>query len=77
MGLTHVIIAPPLRPCADAGSLPCIRHLSLTSVDPVSREVGIRAAQLLLERMADPSGPQRTEVLTPRLVVRNSTAPAR
>ena len=54
-----------------------IRHLSLTSVDPVSREVGIRAAQLLLERMADSSLPQRTEVLTPRLVVRNSTAPAR
>jgi len=53
-----------------------IRHLSLTSVDPVSREVGIRAAQLLLERMADPSLPQRTEVLTPRLVVRRSTAPA-
>jgi DNA-binding LacI/PurR family transcriptional regulator len=53
-----------------------IRHLSLTSVDPVSRDVGIRAAQLLLERMADPSLPQRTEVLTPRLVVRNSTAPA-
>ena len=53
-----------------------IRHLSLTSVDPVSRDVGIRAAQLLLERMDDPSLPQRTHVLTPRLVVRRSTAPA-
>lgn len=53
-----------------------IRHLSLTSVDPVSRDVGIRAARLLLERMADPGLPQRTEVLTPRLVVRNSTAAA-
>ncbi|KIS27459.1 hypothetical protein TV39_10270 [Arthrobacter sp. SPG23] len=53
-----------------------IRHLSLTSVDPVSRDVGVRAARLLLERMAEPSLPQRTEVLTPRLVVRNSTAPA-
>ncbi|MFF1383523.1 LacI family DNA-binding transcriptional regulator [Arthrobacter sp. NPDC058288] len=53
-----------------------IRHLSLTSVDPVSRDVGIHAARLLLERIADPSLPQRTEVLTPRLVVRNSTAPA-
>ncbi|MEK0154984.1 LacI family DNA-binding transcriptional regulator [Arthrobacter oryzae] len=51
-----------------------IRHLSLTSVDPVSRDVGIRAAHLLLERMADPTLSQRTEVLTPRLVVRNSTA---
>jgi DNA-binding LacI/PurR family transcriptional regulator len=56
--------------------LAAIRHLSLTTVDPVSREVGIRAAALLLERMANPSLPQRTEVLTPRLVVRNSTAPA-
>ena len=46
---------------------------SLTSVDPVSRDVGIRCAQLLLERMADPSLPQRTEVLAPHLVVR--TAP--
>lgn len=53
-----------------------IRHLSLTSVDPVSRDVGIHAAQLLLERIADPSLPQRTQVLTPKLVVRNSTAPA-
>jgi DNA-binding LacI/PurR family transcriptional regulator len=53
-----------------------IRHLSLTSVDPVSRAVGIRAAHLLLERMAEPSLPRRTEILPPRLVVRNSTAPA-
>ncbi|MBT2597112.1 LacI family DNA-binding transcriptional regulator [Arthrobacter sp. ISL-72] len=56
--------------------LAAIRHLSLTSVDPVSRDVGIRAAQLLLERMDDPSLPQRTHVLPPRLVVRRSTAPA-
>ncbi|MCU1532480.1 MAG: hypothetical protein JWO49_2051 [Arthrobacter sp.] len=56
--------------------LAAIRHLSLTTVDPVSSEVGIRAAELLLERMTNPSLPQRTEVLTPRLVVRNSTAPA-
>ena len=53
-----------------------IRHLSLTSVDPVSRDVGIRAAQLLLERMARPSLPQRTEVLPPELVIRSSTAAA-
>jgi len=53
-----------------------IRHVSLTTVDPVSREVGIRAAELLLDRIADRSLPQRTEVLKPRLVVRNSTAQA-
>ena len=53
-----------------------IRHLSLTTVDPVSKEVGIRTAELLLDRIADRSLPQRAEVLTPRLVVRNSTARA-
>ncbi|WP_120950554.1 LacI family DNA-binding transcriptional regulator [Arthrobacter oryzae] len=53
-----------------------IRHVSLTTVDPVSREVGVRAAAFLLSRIADPSLPQRTEVLPPRLVVRNSTAHA-
>ncbi len=53
-----------------------IRHLSLTTVDPVSREVGIRAAEFLLDRIADHSLPQRSEVLAPRLVVRNSTARA-
>jgi DNA-binding LacI/PurR family transcriptional regulator len=52
-----------------------IRHLSLTTVDPVSREVGIRAAELLVERMADTALPRRSEMLTPRLIVRNSTAP--
>ena len=53
-----------------------IRHLSLTTVDPVSKEVGIRAAKFLLDRIADRSLPPRAEVLTPRLVVRNSTAHA-
>jgi DNA-binding LacI/PurR family transcriptional regulator len=37
---------------------------------------GIRAAEFLLARIADHSLPPRTEVLTPRLVVRNSTAHA-
>ncbi|MDN4645644.1 substrate-binding domain-containing protein [Arthrobacter sp. PsM3] len=53
-----------------------IRRLSLTGVDPVSRDVGVRVAGLLLERMADPSLPQRTVVLTPRMVIRSSTDPA-
>ncbi|WP_219816694.1 LacI family DNA-binding transcriptional regulator [Arthrobacter sp. ZGTC131] len=53
-----------------------IRHLSLTTVDPVSRDVGKRAAELLLERMAEPRLPQRTEVLPPHLVVRGSTTAA-
>jgi DNA-binding LacI/PurR family transcriptional regulator len=53
-----------------------IRHLSLTTVNPVSRDVGIRAAKFLLARIADHSLPPRTEVLAPRLVIRNSTAHA-
>ena len=52
-----------------------IRHVSLTTVDPVSRDVGIRAAEFLLARIADPTLPPRTDVLVPRLVVRNTTAP--
>jgi DNA-binding LacI/PurR family transcriptional regulator len=51
-------------------------HLSLSTVDPVSRDVGVRAAQLLLDRMAEPARPQRDETLKPRLVVRKTTAPA-
>ncbi|WP_309991414.1 substrate-binding domain-containing protein [Arthrobacter pascens] len=51
-----------------------IRRLSLTSVVPVSRDVGVRGARLLLERIADPSLQQRTEVLPLRLVVRNCPA---
>ena len=53
-----------------------IRHLSLTTVDPASRDVGKRAAELLLERMAEPRLPQRTELLPPHLVVRGSTTAA-
>jgi DNA-binding LacI/PurR family transcriptional regulator len=53
-----------------------IRHLSLTTVDPVSRDVGIRAAEFLLARITDHSLPPRTEVLAPRLVVRKSTTHA-
>lgn len=53
-----------------------IRHLSLTTVDPVSRDVGKHAAELLLERMAEPRLPQRTELLPPHLVVRGSTTAA-
>lgn len=57
--------------------LAAMGHLSLSTVDPVSRDVGVRAAQLLLERMAEPAQPQRSEMLKPRLVIRKTTAPAR
>jgi DNA-binding LacI/PurR family transcriptional regulator len=57
--------------------LSAMGHLALTTVDPVSRDVGARAAHLLLDRIAEPAQPQRNETLKPRLVVRKTTAPAR
>ncbi|MCU1575122.1 MAG: hypothetical protein JWO93_3204 [Micrococcaceae bacterium] len=51
-----------------------IRHLSLTTVDPVSHDVGIRAAELLLERIEKPSLAPRSALLPPRLIVRGTTA---
>ena len=51
-------------------------HLpSITSVSLESAALGKAAAQLLLDRIADPDLPQRREVIAPRLVVRESTRP--
>jgi DNA-binding LacI/PurR family transcriptional regulator len=44
----------------------------LTTIDGLVREKGALAARLMFER-----GPARHEMLTPRLIVRNSTAPPR
>ncbi|WP_432536928.1 LacI family DNA-binding transcriptional regulator [Kineococcus arenarius] len=57
----------------DDTSLAALRRVSLTSVDNRSREVGRRAGELLLQRMADPATAPRTELLLPRLVPRRST----
>jgi DNA-binding LacI/PurR family transcriptional regulator len=51
-----------------------MRHLFLTTVDPVSFEVGRRAAMTLLERIEDPRRPAVEVLLEPRLEVRTSTA---
>jgi len=58
------------------------RLIDLTTVDDDSAGVGREAASLLLERMAAPtggppgaSGPGERRVLTPRLVLRGTTAP--
>lgn len=48
--------------------------IDLTSVDPGAREMGARAATLLLERIDDPDRGSVTEVFTPRLVVRQSSS---
>jgi LacI family transcriptional regulator len=50
---------------------------SLTSVSLGARVRGQQAARLLLDRMAAPQSPPRTVRVEPRLLVRESSAPAR
>src|SRR5207302_9297055 len=50
-----------------------LRHLSLTSVDNASYEVGRQAARALLDRMAEPDRPASTELIQPTLRVRGSS----
>jgi DNA-binding LacI/PurR family transcriptional regulator len=52
-----------------------LRHLWLTTVDNASYEVGRRAAQCLLARMAAPAGPASLVLSRPALQVRGTTAP--
>jgi LacI family transcriptional regulator len=47
----------------------------LTTVRIPHYEIGAAAADLLLERLAEPTAPTRHVVLAPELVVRSSTAP--
>jgi DNA-binding LacI/PurR family transcriptional regulator len=51
-----------------------LRHLWLTTVDNASHDVGRRAAQHLLDRIEDPARPSRTDLATPTLEVRGTTA---
>jgi LacI family transcriptional regulator len=46
----------------------------LTSVAGFPDQVGAEAARLLLDRLAEPSGPSRHVLVNPRLFVRDSTA---
>jgi len=55
--------------------LAAIRHLSLTTVDPASKDVGRIAARALLERIQNPNQPAREQLIEPHLVVRGSSAP--
>jgi LacI family transcriptional regulator len=50
---------------------------ALTTVAVEYRATGEAAAQLLLERIGNPDRPPRRIVLTPRLVIRDTTAPPR
>ncbi|MBS1878439.1 MAG: LacI family DNA-binding transcriptional regulator [Actinobacteria bacterium] len=49
----------------------------LTTIRIPHTEMGVRAAELLLEQIRDPDSPARHELLEPTLVIRDSTAPPR
>ncbi|MFN8687062.1 MAG: substrate-binding domain-containing protein [Acidobacteriota bacterium] len=58
-------------------NLRLVEHLPvpLTTVDQPKQEMGRRAAELLFERVqSGPSLPVRSEVFTPRLVIRESSS---
>ncbi|MBG0566448.1 LacI family DNA-binding transcriptional regulator [Actinoplanes aureus] len=48
--------------------------ISLTTVDQAGHQIGVNAARLLLDRIADDSRPATQVKLSPRLVTRRSTA---
>ncbi|GGZ00961.1 LacI family DNA-binding transcriptional regulator [Streptomyces poonensis] len=52
-----------------------LRHLWLTTVDNAGHEVGRRAAQCLLDRIAAPDRDAETVLTAPSLEVRGTTAP--
>jgi DNA-binding LacI/PurR family transcriptional regulator len=60
----------------DNSFLAKIRHISLTSVDIGTYEVGQRVTNALLERIKDPGRPASEYLVTPSLEVRGSTGPA-
>jgi DNA-binding LacI/PurR family transcriptional regulator len=53
-----------------------IRHVSLTTVDNASYDVGRRAAQALLGRIEAPNRAAVMELIAPHLQIRGSTGPA-
>jgi len=46
----------------------------LTTVDQNGREMGKRAAQIILDRLENPTAPHRVEIIPAQLVIRASTA---
>lgn len=60
-------------------NLPFSAHIEvpLTTVEQPFRLIGERAAAMLMRRIADPSAPYESEILEPRLIVRESTGPPR
>jgi len=52
-----------------------LRHVSLTTIDQPSEEMGATAVRLLIERLDEGRTDARHIVLAPSLVVRSTTAP--
>jgi len=61
------------------GDLPLAGSMTpaLTTIKLPQHHVGVQVAQLLLDRIANPSSPPVARLLPPELIVRGSTAPAR
>ncbi len=58
-------------------NLPFSAHceVPLTTVEQPFRRIGERAASMLLAQIGNPSAPHESELLEPKLIVRDSTAP--
>lgn len=50
---------------------------ALTTVSISPRQIGEEAARLLLDRIAEPEAPAQQRILPPKLIVRDSSGPAR
>ncbi|MFC8829824.1 substrate-binding domain-containing protein [Streptomyces sp. NPDC057137] len=51
-------------------------EVPLTTVSPAKTDIDRRAADMIRNRIADPTSPRRQEAFVPHLVVRDSTGPA-
>jgi LacI family transcriptional regulator len=58
-------------------SMASLTRPALTTLAQPRKEMGEMAVSMLLERIQDPDLPPRSKVLAPKLVVRESTAPAK
>jgi DNA-binding LacI/PurR family transcriptional regulator len=52
-------------------------HPPLTSADFLADELGARAVEMLIQRMADPASPYRNLLVAPPISLRGTTGPAR
>ncbi|MEJ1161936.1 LacI family DNA-binding transcriptional regulator [Prosthecomicrobium sp. N25] len=83
MGVIHGVRQAGLRPGADLAVVgfdsiadAALWVPSLTTVAIQPSEIGCAAANLLMRRIADPTGAPERSIVAPRLVVRESSGPA-